>query len=121
MTGVQTCALPISLARLTDLLNEDARYATIYERILNLTAQEGGTTIPTINDAVDNDELLKSPRLYAPHFVDKLERCDAVEWRDKSWRITAVGQEGQRLVADLVAAQAAEAEAAGDAPAADGQ
>lgn len=109
------------LARLTDLLNEDARYATIYERILNLTAQEGGATIPTINDAVDNDELLKSPRLYAPHFVDKLERCDAVEWRDKSWRITAVGQEGQRLVADLVAAQAAEAEAAGDAPAADGQ
>lgn len=44
-----------------------------------------------------------------------------MEWRDKSWRITAVGQEGQRLVADLVAAQAAEAEAAGDAPAADGQ
>ena len=70
---------------------------------------------------MDNDELLKSPRLYAPHFVDKLERCDAVEWRDKSWRITAVGQEGQRLVADLVAAQAAEAKAAGDASAADGQ
>ena len=61
----------------------------------------------TINEAVDNDELLKSPRLYAPHFIDKLEKCDAVEWRDKSWRITEVGRAGQRIVADLVAAQAA--------------
>ena len=63
--------------------------------------------MPTINEAVDNDELLKSPRLYAPHFIDKLEKCDAVEWRDKSWRITEVGRAGQRIVADLVAAQSA--------------
>lgn len=73
------------LDRLTDLLSEDAKYATIYERILGLTAQESGASMPTINEAVDNDELLKSPRLYAPHFIDKLEKCDAVEWRDKSW------------------------------------
>ena len=95
------------LDRLTNLLAEDAKYATIYERILGLTAQESGASMPTINEAVDNDELLKSPRLYAPHFIDKLEKCDAVEWRDKSWRITEVGRAGQRIVADLVAAQAA--------------
>lgn len=95
------------LDRLTDLLSEDAKYATIYERILGLTAQESGASMPTINEAVDNDELLKSPRLYAPHFIDKLEKCDAVEWRDKSWRITEVGRAGQRIVADLVAAQSA--------------
>lgn len=94
------------LDRLTDLLSEDAKYATIYERILGLTAQESGASMPTINEAVDNDELLKSPRLYAPHFIDKLEKCDAVEWRDKSWRITEVGRAGQRIVGDLVAAQA---------------
>lgn len=93
--------------RLTNLLAEDAKYATIYERILGLTAQDAGASMPTINEAVDNDELLKSPRLYAPHFIDKLEKCDAVEWRDKSWRITEVGRAGQRIVADLVAAQAA--------------
>ena len=95
------------LDRLTNLLAEDAKYATIYERILGLTAQDAGASMPTINEAVDNDELLKSPRLYAPHFIDKLEKCDAVEWRDKSWRITEVGRAGQRIVADLVAAQAA--------------
>ena len=103
------------LDRLTDLLSEDAKYATIYERILGLTAQESGASMPTINEAVDTDELLKSPRLYAPHFIDKLEKCDAVEWRDKSWRITEVGRAGQRIVADLVAAQSApEAQAQAD-------
>ena len=51
------------LDRLTDLLSEDAKYATIYERILGLTAQESGASMPTVNEAVDNDELLKSPRL----------------------------------------------------------
>lgn len=110
------------LDRLTNLLAEDAKYATIYERILGLTAQEGGASMPTINEAVDNDELLKSPRLYAPHFIDKLEKCDAVEWRDKSWRITEVGRAGQRIVADLVAAQTApEPEAQADKAAAGAQ
>ena len=112
------------LDRLTDLLSEDAKYATIYERILGLTAQESGASMPIINEAVDNDELLKSPRLYAPHFIDKLEKCDAVEWRDKSWRITEVGRAGQRIVADLVAAQAApepEPEAPADKAAHDAQ
>ena len=106
------------------MLSEDAKYATIYERILGLTAQESGASMPTINEAVDNDELLKSPRLYAPHFIDKLEKCDAVEWRDKSWRITEVGRAGQRIVADLVAAQAApepEPEAPADKAAHDAQ
>lgn len=110
------------LDRLTNLLAEDAKYATIYERILGLTAQDAGASMPTINEAVDNDELLKSPRLYAPHFIDKLEKCDAVEWRDKSWRITEVGRAGQRIVADLVAAQAApEPEAQADKAAHDAQ
>ena len=103
------------LDRLTDLLNADARYATIYERILKLTSQDDGAAMATINGEVDDDELLKQPRLYAPHFIDKLEKCDAVEWRDKSWRITEIGRAGQRIVADLVAAQAAEAEAEAEA------
>lgn len=95
------------LDRLTDLLAEDAKYARIYDRILELVAQDAGASVAAINAAVD-DELLKNPRLYAPHFIDKLERCDAVEWRDKSWRITEVGRAGQSIVADLVAAQAAD-------------
>ena len=54
--------------------------------------------------------------------IDKLEKCDAVEWRDKSWRITEVGRAGQRIVADLVAAQAApEPEAQADKAAHDAQ
>lgn len=97
------------LARLTDLLHEDARYASIYDRLLALCAREEGAAVAEMNSAVDDDELLQNPRLYAPHFIDKLERCDALEWRGKAWRITAVGQDGRRLVADLLAAQAADA------------
>ena len=98
---------PASLANLLERAGALARVTADGERILGLTAQDAGASMPTINEAVDNDELLKSPRLYAPHFIDKLEKCDAVEWRDKSWRITEVGRAGQRIVADLVAAQAA--------------
>ena len=95
------------LERLGELLAEDARYAPIYERLLALCSQEGGASMPTLNEAVDHDELLKKPRLYAPHFIDKLEKCDAVEWKG-TWQITAVGREGARLVADLLAAAEAE-------------
>ena len=57
---------------------------------------------------ISDDEIMKVCRyVNADHFIDKLEKCDAVEWRDKSWRITEVGRAGQRIVADLVAAQAA--------------
>ena len=80
------------LDRLTDLLSEDAKYATIYERILGLTAQDAGASMPTINEAVDNDELLKSPRLYAPHFIDKLEHGLDEEVRERGNNFSA----GQR-------------------------
>ena len=67
----------------TDLLSEDAKYATIYElrpyrpgeRRLDADHQRGRGQRRAA-------ELLS---LYAPHFIDKLEKCDAVEWRDKSW------------------------------------
>ena len=80
------------LDRLTNLLAEDAKYATIYERILGLTAQDAGASMPTINEAVDNDELLKSPRLYAPHFIDKLEHGLDEEVRERGNNFSA----GQR-------------------------
>lgn len=105
--GAAHLAADAPLERTTDLLREDARYAPIYERILGLCAREEGATVAELNAAVDHDELVQSPRLYAPHFIDKLERCDAVTWRDKRWRITEVGQAARNLAAELAAAAAA--------------
>lgn len=86
--------------RLRELLAKDEQYAVIYKRILTLCAAEGGATTPSINSAVDDDPLVQKPRLYAPHFVDLLEKCDALEWR-KAWYTTEIGQQGLATLADI--------------------
>ena len=93
--------------RLRSLLEEDAAYAVIYKRILTLCAAENGAATPTINGKVDNDPLVQKPRLYAPHFVDKLEQCDALEWR-KAWFTTETGKQGLEMLADVVDESAAD-------------
>ena len=95
--------------RLRTLLEEDAKYATIYKRILMLCNDASGATTPTINGVVDNDPLVQKPRLYAPHFVDKLEKCDALEWR-KAWFTTEIGKQGLEMLADVVDEPTAEYE-----------
>ena len=55
----------------------------------------------------DNDPLVQKPRLYAPHFVDKLEQCDALEWR-KAWFTTETGKQGLEMLADVVDESAAD-------------
>ena len=89
------------LERLRDLLDHDAAYLPIYKRILALCAAEGGAKTPDINAAVDNDLLVQKPRFYAPHFVDKLEKCDALAWQ-KAWVVTEVGRAGLEMLADVV-------------------
>ena len=93
--------------RLRALLEEDAAYAVIYKRILTLCAAENGAATPVINGKVDNDPLVQKPRLYAPHFVDKLEQCDALEWR-KAWFTTETGKQGLEMLADVVDESAAD-------------
>lgn len=86
--------------RLHELLAKDEQYAVIYKRILALCAAEGGASTPSINSAVDDDPIVQKPRLYAPHFVDLLEKCDALEWR-KAWYTTEIGQQGLAALADI--------------------
>lgn len=105
------------LERLHALLEDDAKYATVYKRILTMCAEGDGCTIPTINSAVDNDPLVQKPRLYAPHFVDKLEKCDALEWH-KTWQTTEIGKEGLKQLAEVEDAYAAEQAALKEAEAA---
>ena len=87
--------------RMEALLETDARYKPIYKRILTLCTEKNGTPIATINGAVNDDPLVKHPHLYAAHFVDKLEQCDALEYRD-GWFTTEVGQKALELLADVL-------------------
>lgn len=88
------------LERLSDLFEADALYKPIYKRILTLCDQEDGATTPLINENVDHDPLVQEPRLYAPHFIDKLEKCDALTWK-KKWVATEIGKAGLELLVDV--------------------
>ena len=100
--GIAALEADKPLDRLRALLDEDAAYAPIYQRILNLCAADGGAATPAINDAVDHDPLVQKPRFYAPHFIDRLEKCDALVWK-KAWCITDIGRTGLDLLADAPA------------------
>ena len=88
------------LERLRALLDEDALYQPIYKRILTLCAAEGGSNTKALGEAVDDDPLVQKPRLYVAHFVDKLEKCDALEWK-KAWITTEIGEAGLQMLADV--------------------
>jgi hypothetical protein len=85
------------LERLTELFATDARYLPIYKRVLTLCAQEGGQTAKALGDAIDSDPLVQNPRLYAPRFVNRLEKCDALVWA-KSWITSDIGRNGLALL-----------------------
>lgn len=95
--------------RMRELFEEEAAYLPIYKRILRLCSQEGGASISVLGTAVDSDPLVQKPRLYVAHFVDRLEKCDAVEWTD-SWNTTEVGKLGLELLADVQDAAESEEE-----------
>jgi hypothetical protein len=88
------------LERLTELFAADAQYLPIYKRVLMLCAQEGGQTVKDLGTAVDSDPLVQKPRLYAPRFIDRLEKCDAVTWA-KTWVTTDIGAEGLAMLDDV--------------------
>jgi hypothetical protein len=88
------------LERLTELFATDSRYLPIYKRVLKLCSQEGGISAKDLGAAVDSDPLVQKPRLYAPRFVDRLEKCDAIVWA-KFWTTTGIGLEGLKLLAEV--------------------
>ncbi|MEG1435235.1 MAG: hypothetical protein RSD45_06735 [Gordonibacter sp.] len=88
------------LDRLLDLLSSETTYAAIYERVLKLASQENGATTAEFGEAVDNDPLVQKPRYYAMHFVDQLEKCDALAWKS-AWHLTEIGKAGLEALADM--------------------
>ena len=60
-------------------------------RILQAADCQEGATTPQLNELVDWDPLLKSPRLYTAHFTELLERCEALCW-EGVWKTTDIGR-----------------------------
>ena len=100
--GLNAVAADKPVERMMACFESDEIYKPIYKRILTICSAEAGSSVSNINSHVDNDPLLQNPRLYATYFLDKLEECDAVAWKSKSWQITEIGLKGLELLADVV-------------------
>lgn len=85
------------LGRAQGFLDDDPDLAPIYARVLDLCSADGGATLTELEEAVNDDPLVQSPRVYAPFFVDRLERCDAIRWTG-SWKVTEIGSSVRELV-----------------------
>ena len=69
----------------------DARYADIYRDLLNFL-HEQGRTMGAINDRYVGDERLENPHKAPSHFIDCLQEVGAVEWKNRGWRLTDLGE-----------------------------
>lgn len=88
-------------AQLQEIYAEHPQVLPIFKRVLTLLAQsQDGLPLSKIADAVDDDPLVQKPRFYAGHFLERLERADAVQWRD-AWCITQIGRESLEQLEDV--------------------
>ncbi len=87
------------LGRAQKFFDADPDLLPIYKRAL-LLCDGDGCTIDDLGTAINHDPLVQSPRVYAPFFVDRLERCDAIEWEGQ-WRLTDVGRDVLALLDDV--------------------
>ena len=96
--GVRVLESDDPLARLETALG-DGGYDVIFARLLEMCDQDGGASAGDMSMAVDDDPLVQSPRLYAPHFFNILARCDCLGWTGAAWRTTELGRDAlARLV-----------------------
>lgn len=61
------------------VLDRDSRYVEVYRAVM-CAVDERPCTKPEIEDLVDTFDEVKSPRRFGGHFIDMLERTDALEW-----------------------------------------
>lgn len=78
--------------RLRARLEADEVFLPAYKRTLQMASTEAGATRDALYDALEPFLGTVKPRVYSPLFVERLSKCDAVEWRG-AWFITDLGRE----------------------------
>lgn len=89
--GLDAIAAHVNESLVVEKIVEDERYLPIFQRVLEMTAREGGCSTKELDQAVDGDPLCQEPRRFCGFFRGKLEETGAIEWRD-SWTITELGR-----------------------------
>lgn len=83
------------LGRAQAAFDADPDLQPLYKRLLTLCRD--GADIEALNDAINYDDLSWEPRVYAPFFVDRMEKADAIDWKG-TWQLTEVGEEALGLL-----------------------
>lgn len=73
------------------VLDRDSRYIEVYRAVMR-AVDEHPRTKPEIEELVDTFDEVRSPRRFGGHFIDMLERTDALEWSEHAWRLTELGR-----------------------------
>ena len=79
------------------VLDRDSKYLEVYRALLHSLA-ENSMSLAQIEEMVDTFEIVMKPRRFGGHFIDMLERVDAIEWKNRSWCITELGQ---KMIAEV--------------------
>ncbi|WP_239443064.1 hypothetical protein [Gordonibacter sp. An230] len=89
--GLDAIAAHVNEDRIVHKITEEKHYLPIFQRVLEMTAREGGCPTKELDAAVDGDPLCAEPRRFCGFFRGKLEETGAIEWRD-TWAITDLGR-----------------------------
>lgn len=73
------------------LAGREAAYADVYAEVIAFL-HERGRTAGELNEKLAGDERLENPHKDPMHFLDCLQEVAAVEWRDRRWVLTELGE-----------------------------
>lgn len=73
------------------VLDRDSRYLDVYRAVMEAVRERPRTKVE-IEELVDTFDVVKSPRRFGGHFIDMLERTDALAWVDHAWNLTELGR-----------------------------
>lgn len=73
------------------VLNRDAQYLEVYRAIMGAVAQAPRSK-QWIEELTDTFEIVKHPRRFGGHFIDMLEKTDALAWNGEAWQLTELGK-----------------------------
>ncbi|NTU89676.1 MAG: hypothetical protein HGA54_07205 [Actinobacteria bacterium] len=88
--GVAYADACIPSKELEALLDKEPEYSDIYKQILQYCAEEPRDK-KSLDLMIDAEEKCQKPRRFSGYFVDRLEKCEAMEW-DGLWKTTNIGQ-----------------------------
>lgn len=81
------------------VLDRDVRYVDVYRAVME-AVDERPLGKGEIEEVVDAFEIVLSPRRFGGHFIDILERTDALQWKDHAWQLTDLGR---KMLASMAA------------------